>query len=275
MAEAIEVKVYKNIDGFPSSAAWSNTYHIEVDGVSNNQPNNETGMFDAGFAERITKIMNFERGLHITNVRILRAVCTTVSDSDKGLPQSVRVVPYGQLGNRAGIVDDKPVPLEVVLKVSFAGLGGRAGANQYRGALWASEVEAEQSGYRLKAAASVSLNNVIDNGLTLGQLYGKFFIVKKKAGVIISRPVISITLAGIGLRQRTQHRKSGKFTTPNSAKQAIKESGGILSDVRNYLEKLILDTDDRVAAATIIGVYNALLNRLRPLELEPVPQLPQ
>jgi hypothetical protein len=273
MAEIIEVKVVKNIDGQPPSASWSNTYHLELSPEMLAGDGFGVGIASGAFADAVNGIMQMETNLHVTNIRILRAVCTTVREDDKGAPESIRVVPWGKLAVRGPGPGDVALPLEVVLKVSFAGLTGRAGANQYRGALYSGDVNTTQNGYQLKAGIDNMLRDAVINGLNAEGARDYLRIVRRVGNVITARPVDSIVMIGVGLRQRTQKKRSAKIANPEAAKQAIKESGGILMDARNFLEKYLADVGDGVADATAVAIYNALVNRLRPLA--PLPQLPE
>lgn len=272
MAEVIVVKVVKNIDGQPSGAAWTNTYNIELTPEMTAGDVGGVGIASDAFAACVEGIMQMETNLHILNIRIQRAVCTTLRTDDKGAPESIRVIPWGKLAVRGGAPNDIPLPLEVVLKVSFSGKTGRAGTNQYRGALWSGDVNITQGGYQLKGGIDNMLRDAVINGLVAAQIREALRTVRRVGNVIAVRPVDTITVQGVSTRQRTQKKRSTKIANPEAAKQAIKESGNILLDARTFLEKYLLDVGDGVADATVIAVFNALVNRLKPLV--PLPQLP-
>lgn len=236
MGKIITIKVVKNIDGLPPSSEWSNSYHIETTAAMDAGDAGGVDMESDALKAAAEGLMQMETNLHITNIRIERAVCTTPETADDALPEHLRVIPWGKLGTRAGAPNDVPIPLEAVLKVSFAAKTGRAGHNSYRGALWSGDVIISQGGYQIRSGVDANLRDAVVQGVVTAGVRDELRVVSIKAGVLTSRLVASIALDGVSTRQRTQ-KKRGK--TPGTVKGQIvaaTKAASILFDAEAFLK---------------------------------------
>lgn len=207
MPTLVEIKIVKNVDGQPPASEWSNSYHIEMSAEMNAGDAGGVGIESDLFRIAAEKLMDFEKNIHVPLVRILRAVCTTPETGDDNLPEHLRVVPYGQLGRHESGPDDVLLPFNTVFKISFAGKTGRAGANSYRGVLWQSDVTVSSGGYKLRPVPNQNLLDTINQGIANTGIRNNLRIVSVKAGVVTSRFVASIQIAGVSNRQRTQKKR--------------------------------------------------------------------
>lgn len=221
MGKLLKVEIVKNQDGQPSSSEWRNSYHIELLGGQEDGDEGGVGIESNLVYEKVEGFLNGETAMHRPDIRILRAVVSTPEHGDAGEPGSVRVIPWGKLGTRAGQPNDEEMPLENVVKMAFSGNSGRVGANQYRGVLWQSDVQLDGGSYKLKANISQIILDSFRFPVDAKGLVPMMRQVKVEGELVTSRIIARIAVTGISTRQRTQRKKS---RTPANVKTAIRKA---------------------------------------------------
>lgn len=267
MGQILKVEIVKNQDGQPPSAEWHNRYHLELTEAMEQGDAGGTGIESDALAEAVEAILFGEEQMHRPDVRILRAVISTPEEGDEGHLKSVRIIPWGKPGRRVGQPDDEPLPLESVVKISFAGASGRTGANQYRGVLWQSDVELEGGAYRLKANASGIIADALMMPIDAKQLRQHLRQVKLIGELVTSRAIVRVGVVGISTRQRTQKKRSNSPRTVAAATARIQEAQHEILKSRNVIERALITTPAGAAVISAAEQVDFILNGLRSLPL--------
>ena len=256
MAKVFKVEIVKNLEGSPARDEWRNTYHIELTPDEEGGDYGGAGIASDGIVEDVNRLANGERNMHLQNVRILRAVISTPEEGDQNDPKSVRIIPYNFLGLRPIPVDQEPLPLTQVLRISFAARIGRAGMNQYRGVLLDGDVQLNEGAYQLPQPKAEELLNDLMAGVYLRNLQNRLRVVSVRAGVVSSRVVASITVVGVSSRQRTQKKRGKGSSKVSSAGARVGKAVGELLGAKAAIDLARALNPESPAVISAMAAYN-------------------
>jgi hypothetical protein len=153
--EVLTVRSYKQYMGY----LWANNYEVEA---TQDITNPSTALEFLA-----TRIVELERGLHLSGVVIDRvAISTYVPDSQPYNPNTVAVFPFSVNANRTG--QGTAQPLEMCLFVRRSVAFGRDGRLLYRGCLTTAEVSSGNLRAFLTPAALGAYQGIINSWRSVG-----------------------------------------------------------------------------------------------------------
>lgn len=150
---------YKSWDGRDRDSAWANTYQI----------NSDVPLVDPSWQTMVEAMAQMEKILSLQSVNFLAAVVSTAQKEPEYDPFSLRTWELTGVGNRAIPAGERPVDLNLALKLTKNVGVGRAGALYLRGALTSDDVGIGNDGQTRLLPEAIGQANV---NLAMGQYNG-------------------------------------------------------------------------------------------------------
>jgi hypothetical protein len=204
------VKVYKSLFGRSGNRnQWSNEYSIETD-VALDSP---------AMVALVTKVVNWEKNFHLTNVYFMRCVVSTYArEANRSDPLAFRTIDQAGQGTQGDPNIQVPEPLALTARVKFGALTGRGANKYYRGVLAEDMVQASSDKGANMNRAPQGFNEAAADFLTqLGAGVMRTPNSKAEDGTP-SQEVTLITIAGVSVHKTTRRRK----------RTAVKDDAGVL-----------------------------------------------